>query len=117
MRAMGCPTQHYKLLSFVISGAIAGLAGGLYALFNSFISPDAVHWGMSGDVLVMVTLGGVGSLVGPVIGAAAFLGLKYFISSTLQHWPLVIGLVFIVCVLFFPRGIYGALQSIARGGR
>lgn len=114
MRAMGCPTQRYKLLSFVISGAFAGLAGSLYALFNSFISPDAVHWSMSGDVLLMVTLGGVGSLVGPVIGAAAFLGLKYFISSTTQHWLLVIGTVFIICVLLFPRGIYGAVQSLGR---
>lgn len=112
MRAIGCPTQQYKLLSFIISGAFAGLAGGLYALFNSFISPDAVHWAMSGDVLLMVTLGGVGSLVGPVLGAAAFLGLKYFISSTTQHWLLIIGIIFITCVLFFPRGIYGAVESL-----
>jgi branched-chain amino acid transport system permease protein len=114
MRAMGCPTQRYKLLSFIISGAIAGLAGSLYALFNTFISPDAVHWAMSGDVLLMVTLGGVGSLLGPVIGALAFLGLKYFISSTTQHWLLIVGSIFIICVLFFPRGIYGALEPLLR---
>ena len=60
----------------------------------------------------MVTLGGVGSLVGPVIGTAAFLGLKYFISSNTQHWLLIIGIIFIICVLFFRRGIYGAVQSL-----
>jgi branched-chain amino acid transport system permease protein len=114
MRAMGCPTMQYKLLSFVISGGVAGLAGGLYAMFNTFISPDTAHWAISGDVLLMVTLGGVGSLIGPVIGSAAFLGLKYFISSTTQHWLLIVGAIFIVCVMFFPRGIYGALQRFVR---
>jgi branched-chain amino acid transport system permease protein len=112
MRAMGYPTVKYKLLSFVISGAVAGMAGGLYAFFNEYISPDAVYWSASGDVLVMVTLGGAGSLVGPVIGVITFLGLKYFVSSTTQHWTLIIGIIFIFSVMYFPYGIYGAIRSL-----
>lgn len=112
MRAMGYPTVKYKLLSFVISGAVAGMAGGLYAFFNEYISPDAVYWSASGDVLVMVTLGGAGSLVGPVIGVITFLGLKYFVSSTTQHWTLIIGIIFIFSVMYFPHGIYGAIRSL-----
>jgi branched-chain amino acid transport system permease protein len=112
MRAMGYPTVKYKLLSFVISGAVAGMAGGLYAFFNEYISPDAMYWSASGDVLVMVTLGGAGSLVGPVIGVMTFLGLKYFVSSTTQHWTLIIGIIFIFSVMYFPHGIYGAIRSL-----
>jgi branched-chain amino acid transport system permease protein len=117
MRAMGYPTVKYKLLSFVISGAVAGMAGGLYAFFNEYISPDAVYWSASGDVLVMVTLGGAGSLVGPVIGVITFLGLKYFVSSTTQHWTLIIGIIFIFSVMYFPHGIYGAIRSLRWGAK
>lgn len=117
MRAMGYPTVKYKLLSFVISGAIAGMAGGLYVFFNEYISPDSVHWSASGDVLVMVTLGGAGSLVGPVIGVITFLGLKYFVSSTTQHWTLIIGVIFILSVTYFPHGIYGAIRSLRWGAK
>jgi branched-chain amino acid transport system permease protein len=112
MRAMGYPTVKYKLLSFVVSGAVAGMAGGLYAFFNEYISPDAVHWSASGDVLVMVTLGGAGTLVGPILGVITFLGLKYFVSSTTQHWTLIIGIIFIFSVTYFPHGIYGAIRSL-----
>jgi branched-chain amino acid transport system permease protein len=110
MRAIGYPTRRCKLIAFTIGGAFAGLAGGLYAIFNSFISPDALHWSASGDVLIMVTLGGAGTLVGPVIGAAAFLLLKYLVSAQSQHWLLIIGLVFIASVMFFPRGIWGTAR-------
>lgn len=110
MRAIGYQTRRYKLVAFAIGGAFAGLAGGLYAIFNNFISPDALHWSASGDVLIMVTLGGAGTLVGPVIGTAAFLLLKYLVSAESRHWMLIIGLVFIACVMFFPRGIWGTLR-------
>jgi branched-chain amino acid transport system permease protein len=117
MRAVGYRTGQVKLISFVIGGAFAGFAGGLYAIFNSFISPDALHWSASGDVLIMVTLGGAGTLVGPVVGAAAFLLLKYLVSAESRHWLLIIGLVFIACVMFFPKGLYGTALQLARRRR
>ena len=81
----------YKLLAFpVIAGGCAGLAGGLYAIFNSFISPDAVYWTASGDILIMVMLGGAGTLIGPVIGAGIFLLMKNLVSSYSEHWMMVI---------------------------
>jgi branched-chain amino acid transport system permease protein len=112
MLAMGYPTRTYKLLSFVIAGALAGFSGGIYTIFNSFISPEAVYWTASGDILIMVMLGGAGTLIGPVIGAGLFLLMKNVVSSYSDHWLLIIGLVFICCVMFFPGGIWGALRQV-----
>jgi branched-chain amino acid transport system permease protein len=114
MQAIGYPVARYKLLSFVIGGAFAGLAGGLYGTFNGFISTDALHWSMSGDVLVMVVVGGAGTLLGPAIGAAVLLLAKYLISSYVGPWLLVVGLIFIACVLTFREGIYGYFLKIYR---
>jgi len=111
MLAIGYATSAYKLLSFTIAGAFAGLAGGLYAIFNSFISPDAVYWTASGDILIMVMLGGAGTLIGPVIGTAILLLMKNLVSSYSEHWMLIIGVVFISCVMFFPGGIWGTLRQ------
>jgi branched-chain amino acid transport system permease protein len=112
MQAIGYPTRAYKLLSFTIAGALAGLAGGLYAIFNSFISPDAVYWTASGDILIMTMLGGAGTLIGPAIGAGLFLLMKNVVSSYSEHWLMIIGIVFIACVLFFPGGIWGTLRQV-----
>ena len=112
MLAIGYPTRAYKLLSFTIAGAFAGLAGGLYAVFNSFISPDAVYWTASGDILIMTMLGGAGTLIGPAIGAGVFLLMKNVVSSYSEHWLAIIGGVFVCCVLFFPGGIWGALRQV-----
>jgi branched-chain amino acid transport system permease protein len=110
MLAIGYPVRAYKLLSFTIGGAVAGVAGGLYAIFNGFISPDALHWSSSGDVLIMVMLGGTGTLIGPSIGAGVFLLMKNLISSYSEHWMMIIGAVFIACVLFFRGGAWGLLR-------
>ena len=112
MLAIGFNTRGYKLLSFTIAGAFAGLAGGLYAVFNSFISPDAIYWTSSGDILIMTMLGGAGTLIGPAIGAGVFLLMKNVVSSYSDHWLAIIGAVFISCVLFFPGGIWGTLRQI-----
>jgi branched-chain amino acid transport system permease protein len=112
MLAIGYRTRAYKLLSFVIAGSFAGFAGGLYAIFNTFISPDAMYWTASGDVLIMVMLGGAGTLIGPVIGTGLFLLMKNVVSSYSEHWMLIIGVVFITCVMFFPGGIWGTLQHV-----
>jgi branched-chain amino acid transport system permease protein len=112
MLAMGYPTRAYKLLSFVIAGALAGFSGGLYMIFNSFISPEAVYWTASGDILIMVMLGGAGTLIGPVIGTGLFLLMKNVVSSYSEHWLLIIGIIFICCVMFFPGGIWGTLRQV-----
>ena len=115
MLAIGYPTRAYKLLSFTIAGAIAGLAGGLYAIFNGFISADALYWTASGDILIMTMLGGAGTLIGPAIGAGMFLLMKNVVSSYSEHWLAIIGITFICCVMFFPGGIWGALRALRRG--
>jgi branched-chain amino acid transport system permease protein len=112
MLAIGYPTRTYKLLSFVIAGALAGFAGGIYIIFNSFISPDQIYWTASGDILIMVMLGGAGTLIGPVIGTGLFLLMKNVVSSYSQHWLLIIGVIFICFVLFFPSGIWGTLRQV-----
>jgi branched-chain amino acid transport system permease protein len=113
MLAIGYPTRAYKLIAFTIAGAIAGLAGGLYAIFNGFISSDAVYWTSSGDILIMTMLGGAGTLIGPAIGTAAFLLMKNVVSSYSEHWLSIIGVTFICCVMFFPGGLWGTLQNVA----
>ena len=112
MMAVGYPTKTYKLLSFTISAALAGLSGGLYAIFNGFISADALYWTASGDVLIMTMLGGAGTLIGPAIGAGVFLLMKNVVSSYNEHWLAIIGITFICCVMFFPAGIWGAMRDI-----
>jgi branched-chain amino acid transport system permease protein len=112
MMAIGYPTRAYKLLSFVIAGSLAGFAGGIYIIFNSFISPDQIYWTASGDILIMVMLGGAGTLIGPVIGTGLFLLMKNVVSSYSQHWLLIIGVIFICFVLFFPSGIWGTLRQV-----
>jgi branched-chain amino acid transport system permease protein len=112
MAAIGYPTRAYKLLAFTIAGAVAGLAGGLYVIFNGFISSDAVYWTASGDILIMTMLGGAGTLIGPPIGAAVFLLMKNVVSSYSEHWLAIIGAAFICCVMFFPGGIWGSVQKL-----
>ena len=107
MRAIGYPVQRFKLLAFVIAGAVAGFGGGLYAFFTAFVASDVLHWSQSGDAIMMVILGGAGTIAGPAIGAAIFLLLKNFVSSHFEYWLLVVGIVFILCVMFLREGVWG----------
>lgn len=107
MRAIGYPVQRFKLLAFVIAGAIAGFGGALYAFFTAFVASDVLHWSQSGDAIMMVILGGAGTIAGPAIGAAIFLLLKNFVSSHFEYWALVVGIVFILCVMFLREGVWG----------
>ena len=105
--ALGFPTFRYKLVAFVIAGAGAGLAGALWADYARFVSPDMASWSHSGEFLVMVILGGIGSLAGAVYGAALLLGLESLLAGFTEHWMLPLGLILLVIVLFAKRGVYG----------
>ena len=116
MRALGYRANAVKLIAFTVSGLFAGFSGGLYAIFNGFVSPDAMAFGLSGTILLMVVLGGAGSLVGPAIGAAVFLLVKQIASSYTEHWLSIVGIIFVACVMFFRSGIYGLLLRLGRRG-
>ena len=111
MRAIGFPTYRYKLAAFVIAGAMCGMAGVLLVNFTKYASPAFMHWTRSGEIMVMVILGGMGTLLGPALGAAAFLMLEELLSGYTEHWALVLGPVLIVIVLFARRGLAGFLEQ------
>lgn len=111
MQAMGFDTFRLKLGVFVIAGAAAGLSGTLYAYYNGFVSPDLLYWTTSGQVLIMVLLGGTGTLAGPALGAAVVLLLQNLVSSYTQRWTMILGAAFIVVVLAAPRGLLGLLAG------
>jgi branched-chain amino acid transport system permease protein len=113
MRAAGFSTYPYKLAAFVLSGMVAGLGGFLFAVKDGFVNPELMAWHVSGTVLMMVILGGVGRLHGAVIGAFAFSLLQeFFMSSAIfgdfaKRWHLGVGIAIILCVALLPRGIAG----------
>lgn len=107
MGALGFPTYRYRLVCFVIAGAGAGLAGALIANQIEFVSPSFIHWTVSGEILVMVILGGMGTLLGPVFGAAALLLLEEFLSRYTEHWMIILGPILLFVILFARRGLYG----------
>jgi branched-chain amino acid transport system permease protein len=117
MASLGFPTYRYKLVCFVIAGAGAGLSGALIANQTEFVSPSLMHWTVSGEILVMVILGGVGTLLGPVFGATVLLLLEEFISRYTEHWMLILGPILILVVLFARRGLYGSfVEGKAQNG-
>lgn len=107
--ACGCDVQRAKLLVFVLSASICGLAGALRALHLSVVPIDSLHYLQSGQAVMMCLLGGMGSFFGPFVGAAAFLVLEDTMTTLTRHWMAVVGGVFMACVLFFPRGLWGAV--------
>jgi branched-chain amino acid transport system permease protein len=111
MQAVGYPVNRYKLLAFVIAGTLAGVAGALYTQFVGSITPDAFLWTTSGEALLMVIIGGTGTLGGGVLGAAAFILLQSLVSTYTERWMLILGLTFVLFVLFAPGGIVGALRG------
>lgn len=116
LRAVGYNTTRFKLVAFVIAGVFAGVAGVLYAGFNRFVSPTDLYWTASGQVLIMVIVGGSGTLVGPSLGAALILILQNIVSSSTERWPTIMGLIFIFFVFAARRGIMGILQTMSEKG-
>jgi len=112
--SLGYKTERYKLVAFVLSATLAGVAGSLKALVFQLASLTDVHWSMSGDVLLMTLLGGLGTVFGPVVGAFVVIAMQNYLAPFGQ-WVLVIqGAIFVVCVLVFRRGIVGELAQILR---
>lgn len=113
-QALGYNARAYKMGVFVVSAFFGGLAGALYAPFAGFASPDLLFWVLSGQVLVMVIVGGAGTLVGPILGAAFFLLLEHYLSSFTDSWGLILGLIFIAFVIFVPQGVWGLVRGRER---
>jgi branched-chain amino acid transport system permease protein len=112
--SLGYKTERYKLVAFALSAALAGLAGALKALVFQLASLTDVHWTMSGDVVLMTLLGGLGTVFGPVAGAFAIIAMQNYLAPFGQ-WVLVIqGVIFVICVLLFRRGIVGELARVLR---
>jgi branched-chain amino acid transport system permease protein len=110
--SLGYEVDRYKLLAFVLSASIAGLAGSLKTLVMGYATLSDVHWSMSGEVVLMSLLGGVGTLFGPVLGAGIVIALQNLLADKVGAWvTVIIGFIFVVCVLAFRRGIVGELLA------
>jgi branched-chain amino acid transport system permease protein len=114
MRTIGFPTLRYKLVCFVIAGTICGVAGALLANHTDFVSPAMMHWTRSGDLIVMVVLGGMGSIFGPLIGAFVFLALEELLSTITEYWQILLGPLLLLVVLYARGGIDGILTGWRR---
>lgn len=110
MRALGYNVPLHLFLAFTASGFFAGVAGALYALFNSFVSPSTVALSQSVAALLMTITGGVGTLFGSFIGAAAIISLENIVSAFTARWPMVLGLAFVLIMIFAPEGILGRFR-------
>ncbi len=108
-RACGYDVTLIRLQGFTLSGAFTGLAGALYALKLGIVPIEAMDLAVSGQAVMMALLGGAGTFFGPFVGAALLVGIETQVSALTEHWPLLVGALFMACVLFFPRGIWGTL--------
>ena len=122
MQALGFPTYRYKLAAFIISGMICGIAGALFSNWNEFVSPAAMNWTRSGDLVIMVILGGMGTLFGPVLGTVLFLLLEEYLPEWMdallfpgawEHWMGVLGPLLILLVLFARGGVHSLLCRLS----
>ncbi|WP_135854334.1 ABC transporter permease [Halorussus salinus] len=115
---VGYDVTAYKRRAFVVSGAMAGLAGGLFAVKDGFVAPSLLFWLNSGEVVVMTVLGGMGTLYGPMVGAGVYIGFEEVLSSYTDQWQFFLGLVFVIFVIALPRGLVSLPEKLAGlGGR
>lgn len=111
MRALGYDTWRFKYAAFVLSGFFAGVSGMLYVYYNSFVNPHELSVVLSAEALLMVILGGPGTLFGPLLGAGAVVFLRNIVSGVTDRWLLILGAVYVLVVLFAPRGIVGEIKD------
>jgi branched-chain amino acid transport system permease protein len=110
--SLGYDVDRYKLLAFVLSTALAGLGGSLKTLVLGFATLSDAHWSLSGEVVLMTLLGGMGTFAGPVLGAFTIIGLQNLLSDRVGEWvTVIIGVIFVVCVVAFRRGFVGELLA------
>ena len=112
--AIGLRSRQVQLTAFVVSGVLCALAGVLLANLNAFVSPSTLAWTVSGELIVMVVLGGIGTVFGPLLGALAFLGLEEILKGFTEHWMAVFGPLIVLVALFGRRGIAGWLDALDR---
>ena len=111
MAALGFSVYGYRLLAFVIAGMMAGLAGALWVNLHRFVSPGLLGWVRSGEFMIIVIMGGLSSLFGPIVGAAAFLLVETALAGWTEHWQIVFGPFVLLVALFAPRGIWGLVRG------
>ena len=111
---IGVNVRRWELAAFAIAGVFAGLAGGLFGIFNRGVFPDFAYWTKSSEVLIMTLLGGMGTFYGPTIGALALIVLNQQITSYTEYWPLILGSILILLLFVFPGGIGGAVTALWR---
>jgi branched-chain amino acid transport system permease protein len=114
-RAIGFSPYPYRLAAFTLAGAMGGVAGALLVNHTEYLTPEFMHWTRSGEIMFMVILGGMGTLVGPVVGAVVLLLLEDVLSAWTAHWQIILGPFLVLVVLFAKRGLVGLLPS--GGGR
>ena len=114
IKALGINSYRYKLICFMIAGAGAGLAGALLANHTEYVSPNLMHWTLSGELMVMVLLGGLGTLFGPILGAVIFLVLEEVLAMYTEHWMVYLGPVLIGVVVFAKKGLFGLLTGYGK---
>jgi branched-chain amino acid transport system permease protein len=112
MRSLGYNVPLHLFIGFTVSGIFAGIAGGLYAMFNNFVSPSTVALAQSVEGVLMMIAGGVGTLFGAFVGAAAIIVLENIVSSYTERWLMVLGITFVLIMIFAPEGIIGKLRAI-----
>ena len=110
INAIGLEARQLQLVAFTISGAICGVSGLLLANLNAFASPSSLAWTVSGELIVMVVLGGIGTVAGPVIGALVFLGLEEVLKGLTEHWMVIFGPLIVLMALVGRRGIVGLID-------
>jgi branched-chain amino acid transport system permease protein len=109
-RFLGIPIERHIWIAFTLSCFFISLAGSLYALLNNFADPKGLHYDLSGNLVIMAVMGGMRSFWGPLLGAAIFVVLQDFLSSLTTNWMSFVGALFVLVVLFFPRGVLGVLR-------
>jgi branched-chain amino acid transport system permease protein len=113
----GANVRSVRLFAFVIAGALAGIGGALFALFNRIASPEMLHWAFSGKAVLMTILGGSGVFLGPAVGAAIFFVLEHVITAFTTNWMIFLGAILVVLVLLFPKGVLGSALNLATRAR
>jgi branched-chain amino acid transport system permease protein len=111
---IGVNVRRYELAAFALAGAFAGLAGGLFGIFNRGVFPDFAYWTKSSEVLIMTLLGGMGAFFGPAVGALALLWLNQQIVSYTEYWPFILGTILVILLFAFPGGLAGAAGDLWR---